>query len=318
MAGYSSPIAIGVDLGATNINAALVDHAGELLGNVHHARTPSEEAPDAVFDAIAALCQVVCDANDVSMQQVESIGLATPGALDLARDTVTFAPNLGWSRVVPREALAERLPIKACAVENDVNAALFAEAVLGAARDSTNALAVWIGTGIGGAVLRNGRLDVGGFGSAGEIGQFPTPGVTPHPDRPQDAWIEQHASRRAIELAMRQAGSDLPEQISAEYIAELYSNEDEAAVTAVDDAARLLAPVIATACTFLSISTVIVGGGLAEHLPGAWIDRLTESVRAFTHPPALADRIRVVRTALGSSAGLRGAALLSLEYTAAR
>lgn len=318
MAERTLPIAIGVDLGATNMNVALVDHSGELVGESMHVLTPEPSEPAAVFDVIAQAARDVCEAAGTSCDDVDAIGIATPGALDVARDVVTFAPNLGWRDVVPRELVAERLPFKVVAVENDVNAALYAEASMGAVRDYSDAIAVWIGTGIGGALLRNGRIDVGGFGSAGEIGQLHTPGVALDADDPEAGWIERHAARPAIDAMIREGSDREQGPLSAAGIAQLCAEGDQVAVDAVARATEALVPVIASVCTLLSVPKVVVGGGLAEHMPHEWIVRLGSDVRRFTHPPVLAERVDVVRTELGSRAGLTGAALLALEYTSTR
>src|SRR5262249_58937223 len=101
---------------------------------------------------------------------VSAVGVCVPGPLDTTRSVVAIAPNLGWQNLAVRQELEYRLPGKPVFLENDVRAAALAEHVLGAGRGFGSMLAVFIGSGVGGGIVIDGKLYHGAHGGAGEVG----------------------------------------------------------------------------------------------------------------------------------------------------
>ena len=235
---------------------------------------------------------------------------------------VINAGNLGWKQVPLRAILEKRLGMPVV-VENDVNAAIWGEAQLGAAKSWTDVLAVWVGTGIGGGLVLGGEIHRGSFHTAGEIGQmilFPRGGVGRR-------TLEEHCSRLSMVRAMETIVGFYPQSkiraafaergedgmVGSSAIAECYASGDELAVRVIDDAAELLGMAIANAVTLLSVRAVVLGGGVTEALGKRYVDRVRESFEWNVFPSTL-KKCHLVVGQLGDAAGVLGAALLAQAH----
>ncbi len=162
-------ITIGVDVGGTKIAAGAVTEEGELLA---HVRKPTPaQSPDAVVGVIAE-----CVNELARSYSIDAIGIGAAGFVDAARTSVIFAPNLAW-RNEPLARRVEEATGHHVVVENDANAAAWAEFRFGAASGTSSAVIVTVGTGIGGGIIINNQLLRGTNGFAAEIGHIP---LVPH------------------------------------------------------------------------------------------------------------------------------------------
>jgi glucokinase len=196
-------LTIGVDIGGTKVAAGVVDEDGTLLATTRR-DTPADD-PGKTEDVIADSVRELRKAHDV-----EAIGLGAAGFIDDARSNVLFAPNLAWRNEPLGQAIERRVALPVV-VENDANAAAWAEARFGAGVGESHVVVLTVGTGIGGGIVLDGRLIRGRFGIAAEIGH-----LTMVPDgRPcgcgnQGCW-EQYASGRALVTEARHLASASPE-----------------------------------------------------------------------------------------------------------
>jgi glucokinase len=194
--------AIGVDIGGTKIAAGVVDELGNILTMLRR-NTPSDD-PTKTEDVIAGVITELQGLHDV-----EAVGLGAAGFVDARRSTVVFAPNLAWRNEPLSEAIEQRVHLPVV-VENDANAAAWAEARFGAGAGESHVVVVTVGTGIGGGIVLDGHLLRGRFGIAAEIGHL---GLVPDGRRcgcgNRGCW-EQYASGRALVAAARQLASDTP------------------------------------------------------------------------------------------------------------
>jgi glucokinase len=162
-------LALAVDLGGTDLRAAVIDEAGEVLSLATTA-TDSRGGPDAVVAQIVGLAgRVLADADH---PPVVGVGVCAPGPLDPVAGIVLAAPTLhGWGEVPLAALLHMRLghPVM---LENDANAAALGEFRFGAGRGTRNMVFVTVSTGIGGGVIADGRLLHGRRGMAAEIGHM--------------------------------------------------------------------------------------------------------------------------------------------------
>jgi glucokinase len=317
-----SALAIGVDVGGTKIAAGVVDADGRIIARNKRV-TPAQHADqvrDAVTDAVRELR---------TEHEVCAIGISAAGFVDAARATVMFAPNLAWRDEPLRDELEERtgLPV---VVENDANAAAWAESRFGAGRGTRQVLALTVGTGLGGGVVQDGRVLRGEFGAAAELGHVVmVPGGRPCPCGLQGC-LERYASgsalvRRAREIAvdspvMAHAMLDLAggraEGIEGPMVTAAARAGDVAALQVFDEIGSWLGLGVAQFAAVLDPGVVIIGGGVAE----AGDILLTPLFAAYTrhltgrgHRPVA----RVVPAELGPDAGLVGAADLAAMDTRA-
>jgi glucokinase len=157
-------LAIGVDIGGTKVAAGVVGPDGRI---VERLRRPTPAASPALTEQ--AIVEVVTELRD--RHEVSAVGIGAAGFVDATGSTVMFAPNLAWRDEPVKDRVQERLGCRVH-VENDANAAVWAEARFGAARDHEHVLLVAVGTGIGAGLVLGGQLYRGRWGAAGEPGHY--------------------------------------------------------------------------------------------------------------------------------------------------
>ena len=156
--------AIGIDIGGTKIAGALVDEAGTIIRSDRQPTTPGN--PGEIEDTVVAMILGLSEGVDVV-----AAGVAAAGFIDSAQSTVYYAPNISWRNEPFREKLEARLDLPII-IENDANAAGWAEFRFGAGRPYTDMVTLTIGTGVGGAIVTNNALFRGGFGAGAELGHL--------------------------------------------------------------------------------------------------------------------------------------------------
>jgi glucokinase len=252
-----------------------------------------------------------------------AVGLGAAGFVDAARSTVLFAPNLAWRDEPLRAAVERRVGLPAV-VENDANAAAWAEARFGAGRGEDYVVVLTVGTGIGGGIVVDGKLLRGRFGVAAEIGHI---NIVPDGRRCgcglQGCW-EQYASGRAlVQEAFEVANAspaqarDLltlaggkPEAITGPMITEAAIAGDVAALGCFDELGRWLGRGMAQLAAILDPGVFVIGGGVSaagDLLRERVLSSYRKHLTARGHRP-IAD-IRIAE--LGPEAGIVGAADLA-------
>ena len=261
--------AIGIDIGGTKIAGALVSETGEIL-RMNRRPTPAGD-PIAIVDNVVALIQELS-----AGEQVVAAGIAAAGFIDAGQSTVYYAPNINWRSEPLRDDLLARLPELDITVDNDANAAGWAEYRYGAGRGVRDMTMLTIGTGVGGAIVSEGRLFRGGFGAAGEIGHLRVvPGGLPC-GCGQRGCIEQYGSGRALlrmanEIADAGGiGQNLAEvrrehgELTGTLVAELIAAEDPGAIAAVRELGSWLGQACASIGAVLDPEVFVFGGGVAS------------------------------------------------------
>lgn len=307
---------IGVDLGATKIYAVVLE-GGHVIAEAR-GRTPVQGGPLAVVDAIR---KVVASLG--APKRARLVGIGVPGNVDDDASTVFHAPNLaGW--VEPFDmgaALSDALDGRQVVVENDVNVGTFAEQRRGAAKREPNVLGVFMGTGVGGGMVLDGRLRRGPTGMAAEIGHVPV--------RPEGrvcrcggrGHLESYAGRAAMERrarALEAKGRDTmlvdlapARRMTSSVFAKALAANDKLAVELLDDAVSALGVGIGTAVTLLDVPTVVLGGGMADRLGPPFVARVEKAVRGRVYARS---PVNVLPTALGDRGGAIGAALFASAH----
>jgi len=320
----SRAIVAGIDLGGTNIQAALVDGGATIIAR-RHDKTRPEEGCEAVLARMEAMVREVCREAKVEVDDLDAIGIAAPGAIDMPRGIVLEAPNLRWRNVELRDRFHAAIG-RPVVIENDVNAAVWGEYRLGAGRGHDDLVGVWVGTGVGGGLVLGGRLHRGTFFTAGEIGQTV---IMPDGESGRRT-VEDLCSRSGMarivagELGRHPesmfhsrteaGGLDIPE-LGVELGAELtraYEAGDELARRVIHRAAELLGIAVANWVTVLAPGRVVIGGGVTESLGQPFIDLIRTSFERDVFP-ARFRACELVMTELAGDAGLLGAALRARE-----
>ena len=311
---------VGVDLGGTKIAAALVGPDGALRSATLRVPTPARHGPGAVLDAVADLVErVVAGAAAPGRPgAVAAVGIGSAGVIDAERGVVLSATDaiVGWTGTDVAGGVSERLAAAGVRapdgaaplvhVDNDVNAHAAGEARFGAGRGRSSALVVAVGTGVGAALVLDGRIHHGAHFLAGEMGHMPcgqAQGETCTCGRP--GHLEAVAAGPQIARRYRRATGDetVTGAVQVERLAEA---GDAVARRVYRQAALALGRALAGAVTVLDPEAVIVSGGLARS-GGLWWGPLRRTLRGEL-VDLVAERIEILPAALGGAAPIIGAA----------
>ena len=310
---------IGVDLGGTNLRAAVVTEEGEILGQAR-TETLAREGPDAVLGRMAGVAREAAERSRLKVEDISACGVGSPGPLNAATGVVLFTPNLpGWDNVPVAEKMTEALGVTSF-LENDANSAGFGEWWLGAGRGSSEMLIYTLGTGVGGCAIIRGRLHRGRDQMAGHLGH-----AILVPDGRQcncgaRGCLEQYCSATAVAREARETTAsgeetgldDLaPEDITAKAVFEAAKAGSEYARDLLARTGRYLGLGMATMVNVIDPQVVVVAGGMVaagEMLLGP----CRETVRANSLRPA-SERVKIVPAELGDDAGIIGAAGLAMR-----
>jgi glucokinase len=311
-------IVAGVDVGGTNIEVGVVDEEHVVFDRAK-LDTPTE-GPAAVVETIVRLIGSLDE-------EPSAVGVGIPGVVH-GGDVLTV-PNLSnWTGEIDLLAQLEGALDLPVVLGNDVNVGLLGEWVAGAARDVDNVLGVWMGTGVGGAIVLDGRPFDGSRGAAGEIGHVivrPGGALCPCGRR---GCVEAYAGRRAM-TAVARAMVDAGRSTS---LFDIQADEGKAKPTSkvwaralregdslveqlIDMATETLGIGVASVVNMLDVELVVIGGGLAEKLGQDLADRIAAAAEPWMLNPN--PDLRWVPAALGDDSGVVGAAALARAHVIA-
>ncbi|UCE59023.1 MAG: ROK family protein [Phycisphaerales bacterium] len=312
-------VAIGIDLGGTNLKVAAVDGNGRIVAQ--HARpVNAERGPDVVVTDIAQVVGDTLSGLTLTRSNVVGVGVGTPGPLNISAGRVIKAANLpGWKDVPLRDLLADSLSLPV-SLDNDGNAAAYGEYWAGAGRGTENLVMLTLGTGVGAGVILDGQFLHGYFDNAGELGHMivETNGV--QCSCGQRGCLEQYASaagvaRRVVAAIKNGEDCALTGQvesglsIDASDVARCAGKSDAVCLRIWDEACLYLAIACINIQHAYNPARIVLGGGMSN--AGSF---LLERVKKFIqqHKWSLHDDIPDVALAtLGYDAGVIGAAGLA-------
>jgi glucokinase len=299
---HSEPLALALDLGASRIRAAVVTPAGGLLAR--HARpTPLGAGPAAVLAAcLASLEQARAALPPTDRARLIAVGVSAPGPLDSATGRLLEPPNLGPAFLdLPLAApLAEALGLPVT-VARDTTVAALAEGAFGAARGVADYIYLTVSSGIGGAVVSDGRLLRGVEGLAGELGHVSVELDGPPCGCGGRGHLEALASGLAI---ARAAGAR-----DARRVADAELAGDPAASAVMERARRAFAAALVGFVDIFAPRLIVVGGSLAREQGERWLGPAREAIAREAFRTA-ASRVELVPARLGDDVGLIGAAVV--------
>ena len=311
---------VGVDLGGTKILAGVFSARGEWRGRDKRA-TPFAGTGNDLVEAIHDAIDGALASASLSRGRIAAIGVGAPGPLDPERGLILRSPNIAARRVF-LGARIEKEFSRPVVLDNDVNMAVRGEWRAGAGRGRRNLVGLWIGTGIGGCVIVDGRVVTGVNRNAGELGHMIVEAgkAKPGTDRGSLEWEASKSGmarwiRREIRGGRR---SSLRKRIRGRArlhsrdLGNAYRKGDEVATEALERSARLVGIAIANLFDALAPEIFILGGGVVEDVGAPYVRLARESASAHAFSVELA-RPRVVASTLKDAAGPLGAALAARE-----
>ncbi|MDQ0426788.1 ROK family glucokinase [Cellulomonas iranensis] len=311
--------AIGVDIGGTKIAAGVVDEEGTIL-----AQTRRDTDPDDVASIDAAIADVYRELS--ASYEVKDVGLAAAGFVAADRSGVLFAPNIAWREYPLRDKVAALIgdPDVRIVVENDANAAGWAEFRFGVARDVDDMVTLTLGTGLGGAIVIGGRLVRGAWGVAAEIGHMRVvPGGHYCGCGHEGCW-EQYVSgsalvrdAQAVAITQPDRAAGLLERaggradkITGPLVTRAAQEGDELAVDLLREVGRWVGEGAASVAALLDPQMFVIGGGVSaagDLVLAPARNAFAEQLSARGHRPEAS----IVLADMGNDAGMVGAADLA-------
>ncbi len=325
MAKKAAGYRMGIDLGGTKILAAVMNTDGAIVGMAKK-KTKGELGPDVVIKRIVDAAADAASAAKVSLKAIDGVGVGAPGPVDYETGVVYSAPNLpGWDEI----PLGARLQAELGApvwVDNDVNLGTLGEFSLGAGRGCRHMVGVFVGTGVGGGIVVDGKLHRGARYAAGEVGHMIVQPNGPLCGCGRRGCLEAFASRTAIERTVR-AGlaegrpSILPEMLAAEkdrltsgIIKQALDAQDPLMVEAIAQAQFYLGILVANLVNALDPEKVVFGGGVVEALGDVFLQPVRSTAQSYYLQQRNTDRISIVPATLGDHAGVLGGAALVAPF----
>jgi glucokinase len=315
---------IGIDVGGTKSLFALFDHRFEVVAQEKFRSHPEKGGARAFTEALEGAVGRLMRAARKRGFHVKVAGVGCAGEIDMKHGTVRHSPNLGFLDGYELRKVLEGLTGAKVFVGHDVQTALYGEFRLGAAKKGHHVIGVWLGTGVGGALIIDGRLHQGASGVAGDLGNYLLHSVDVSADAPRKYVLDNVASRPAIAgeaatLAAKHkapslkkfSGTDVNE-IKAGDLAKAIRKGDKAIEKLVRSRAGMVGTALSNMVDFINPDLVVLGGGLSESMPVLMRSEVRKSIDAHATPKA-ASAVKVVVAKLHKHAGTMGAARLALD-----
>ncbi len=318
------PYYVGVDLGGTSLRAMVVDGSYRILGS-QKVRTPVPAKPRVTIAKMEEVIEAALKTAGVRRADLGAVSVGAPGTIDARRGVVEQAPNLGWTEVPLAKELRQRLrlPVR---VENDVNVGMMGEYRLGAGQGAQNLVGIFVGTGIGGALVLQGKLYEGACGSAGEIGHTVLMVQGPLCHCGHRGCAEALASRTAMERDVRAAIASGRKSVvlkimkkkghtrmTSSIIQAALKKRDRVMEEVFKRAQYYLGILAANAVNLLDPERIVIGGGIAARLQEDFVKPIRQTAYEYFLHPARAQGIKILPGQLGDDAGPLGAVVLARE-----
>ena len=318
-------LCVGVDLGGTNLRAAVVDvESGQVVSDIR-GPTLAAEGPAAVIGRMASIVQRAIAASGYPANAMAAIGIGVPGLYDPATNVVRFLPNLPttWVDVPLGRAIESHIGIPTTLL-NDSRAFILAEATFGAGRGGDTVVGITVGTGIGGGAVIGGRLHLGLDGTAGEVGHTTVEPngflcgcgnrgcLEAYASGPAIATLGVRAIRQGRTTILRELVHGDLNEVTPEIIVRAAEQDDAIARQILDEAGGYLGIGVANLITLFSPHAVVIGGGLAE--AGEWLLQPIRRVVQERCRVTPIERITIATASLAGEAGVIGAAMWSGQW----
>ena len=313
---------IGVDLGGTNIAIGLCD---ENLNMIDKGSVPTHANRDGelIVRDMANLAAEIIKRNGLTVNDIASVGIATPGAANSKTGVVEYANNLPFLNFPIAEIFKKYLPVEKVLIANDANAAALGEALAGAAKGTKNSVMITLGTGVGGGVIIDGKIFDGGINCAGaELGHIViVAGGRQCSCGRRGCWeayssatgLSRMTKEKMNELKLKGIPSLLFDEaekdgkVSARTAFNAMKRGDKYGAMVVDEYIKYLAEGITNIINIFQPEILTIGGGVCnekEYLTKP----LLEIVESEQYTRNNANKTKVVTAVLGNDAGIIGAA----------
>ena len=307
---------IGIDLGGTNIVASVVDEQYRMLSKVK-CKTNLPRSAENICDDMARLCYQAIEESGVSLREVESMGIGTPGHIDPLQKIIEFSCNFDFHQVRLADLMAERISLPVY-LENDANAAALGELLAGAGKGAGSMVMITLGTGVGGGVIFHNQIYSGFNYCGGELG---------HTVIEQNGWdcncgrkgcFEAYSSATGLIRMTKEAMDAHPEtvlhdvvkqtgELNAKTAFDAMRMGDMVAKEVVDTYIRYLGCGLTNMVNVFQPEILCLGGGVSNE-GDTLLQPLQKIIDAEDYARGTAKRTKLAIAQLGNDAGIIGAA----------
>lgn len=309
---------IGIDLGGTNIKAGVVNENYEIIAKAS-TKTLCPRPAKEIADDMAKVSIEACKNAGISVDDVEWIGIGTPGIADNINGTIPYSNNLGFKDVPIRKYIREHID-KPVYVANDANAAAYGEFVAGAAKGACDAVCITLGTGVGAGVIIDGKIFTGRNLAGTEIGHMVIEADGPQCTCGRKGCFEVFSSATGLINMTKQAIAENPGSVLAKYEKDdgkvsarhafMAMREGDAAGKAVvDKYIKYLAAGITNVINIFQPDILCIGGGVCNE-GDPLMKPMVELVKKEVYTRMLDKNTEITVAKLGNDAGIIGAAFL--------
>ncbi len=309
---------VGIDLGGTKILIALVNkQTGEILHHVKK-KTKKQKGPENIMKKMIEGIEELLEESRISVEEISSIGVGAAGQIDRKNGILIGAPNLDCFNLNIKNILEKHfnLPVY---LGNDVEIAAIGEMKFGSGKGCKDFVCIFVGTGVGSCIVKNGAIIYGATGTAGEIGHIIVDLNGRQCACGAHGCLEAYASRSAIETRIEGALKkgrksciqdylEPGKSITSSMIQKSIEREDELVLQCVTEASEYLSGGIASIINFINPELVILGGGLIEAVD--YFYQKTIKKTKSKSLPIPAEKIKFTKAMLGDYSGVTGAAFL--------
>lgn len=311
---------IGVDMGGTKILAAVVSESGEILGRAKK-KTRPERPTEEILGRIIAVCREAVEDAKLTFERISGIGIGSPGPLDPVKGMVIETPNVNLTGAKITDFVNQELGVPAF-LDNDVNVGTFGEFVYGAGKGCRHLIGLFLGTGIGGGAIVDGKLLHGHSYNAAELGHIKVRAFGAKCGCGNQGCLEAYASKTALIKRFQKAvkkgkstvlteliGNDWS-KLTSKVFWQAFDAKDKLVVGELERAAKLTGVAVGSLLNAFSPEKVIIGGGMMEALEKELLPIIQKYARKNCFP-IISEGVDIVPAALGDDAGILGAAAIA-------
>ena len=310
---------IGIDLGGTNIVAAVVDEEYNIITKAS-TKTNRPRPAEAIADDMAAMAIKAVQDAGLTMEQIEWVGVGTPGIANSQTGIIEFSNNLGFENTPMADLIRKHID-KPIYIENDANAAAYGEYVAGAAKGAKNAVCITLGTGVGGGIIIDGKIYSGSNFGGAEIGHTVISLDGPQCSCGRKGCFEVYSSATGLIRMTKEKMDEVPDsklhditaerngKVSARTAFDAMRMGDKAAKEVVDFYIKALAAGITNTINIFQPDVLCVGGGVCNEGDPLLLP-MKELVKKEVYTRNSPKNTEIVIAKLGNDAGLIGAAFL--------
>lgn len=312
---------ITVDLGGTKILSALISDKNEIVDRVKEP-TDASKGPEFLVSCISEAVKKLIAQNDLKNENIRALSLGVPGTVNPGSGIISVAPNLFIEDFNIKKALQKYFDIPVL-LENDVNMAALGIKYFEYKNKVNNMLVVFVGTGIGGALIFDGKMYRGSSFYAGEIGHMKVESNGKFDSNNNSSTFELLASRTAIvefikkrskkEKTILKKYFEKNEKIKSKHLSKALKKKDRVTVEEVEKACKIIGSVLGSLTTLLNVDTIVLGGGVIEANEDYMLSIIKKSFNKSVFEPCK-KIVKLTATNLGDDAPLYGGVALANEF----